>query len=160
LDGTIEFRRRFRMRIGCRVSTDSATTARRPPEFIRRTMVTIKWTKTTRMSYLRTSYQNLKKRWNSGPICNSPPTGAADCWGCLVPKVDGEVVRLVCNQNGLDITTVADARGTELLRFSHGARGNPNVCRRGANEKQRLDARGRRWSAVEFTTKHSVSLRA
>jgi hypothetical protein len=24
--------------------------------------------------------------------------GAEDCWGCLVPKVDGDQVKLVCNE--------------------------------------------------------------
>ena len=47
--------------------------------------------------------------------------------------------------------------GPELLRFSHGARGNPNGA--GANEEQRIDARGWR-SALEMTTKRSISLSA
>jgi hypothetical protein len=34
------------------------------------------------------------------PIIPHENAGAEDCWGCLVPKIDGEQVRLVCNECG------------------------------------------------------------
>ena len=57
------------------MSADSATTAPRPPGFISRTTVTIERTRTTRMSCMPASYQNLKKIPEFRRFCNSPPTG-------------------------------------------------------------------------------------
>ena len=61
--------------------------------------------------------------------------------------------------SGLDITTAADARGTELLGFSHGTCGKPSASIE-ANEEQRIGARGRRSAVQEITTKRSIPLRA
>jgi len=70
------------------------------------------------MSYIPASYQNLKKRWNSGRFCNSPPTGLAaerasegqkkPVKGCFkgipvayAPEIDGSAMWAPCEQHTL-----------------------------------------------------------
>src|SRR5262249_40660734 len=62
------------------------------------------------------------------PIIPHENAGAEDCWGCLVPKIDGEQVRLVCNECGAVAATIQGttggwicARGVALHPSNHSA---------------------------------------
>ena len=44
------------------------------------------------------------------PVIPHENAGVEDCWGCLVPEVDGDQVRLVCNECNAVVATITKAQ--------------------------------------------------